>query len=108
MKSKKHVRGVYQSYFFKDHDPVLDAIDRVHELAGRPKFSKLAADSGVAAATLSKWRSRETKRPQSASVEAVLRAMGAERAVIYKGRVVSYGNTRPRFGVVQGGKRGAA
>ena len=30
MKSKKHVRGVYQSYFFKDHDPVLDAIDRVN------------------------------------------------------------------------------
>lgn len=102
---RRRVRGVYKSYAFKDHDPVLDAIDSVHELAGRPMFAKLAADSGVSAGTLSSWRRRETKRPQSASVEAVLRAMGAQRAVIWGGRVVRYGDTRPRLSVVRGGTK---
>jgi hypothetical protein len=101
-RTRTYKRGIYKSYFFRDHDPVLDAVDRVHELAGRPKFVRLSADSGVSAQTLSNWRSRKTKQPRSAGVEAVLRAMGAERAVIYKGHVVRYGNTRPRLTVVGG------
>jgi hypothetical protein len=104
----RYERGIYKSYSFKDHDPILDAIDTVHTLAGRPTFKKLSEDSGVSVTTLGNWRSRKTKQPRSAGVEAVLRAMGAERAVIYSGQVVRYGGTRPRLKVLSGGKSSAA
>jgi hypothetical protein len=102
MARKVYKRGVYQSYFFRDHDPKLDAIDRVHELAGRPTFKKWSELSSVGAQTFSNWRKRKTKRPQNASMEAALRALGAESVVLYKGQIVRYGNTRPRLTVVGG------
>jgi transcriptional regulator with XRE-family HTH domain len=69
--------GVYPSYLFKDHDPVLDAIDTLIADRGET-FAKIERASGVTATTLSNWRKRKTKRPQFATVKAVARALGAD------------------------------
>jgi hypothetical protein len=104
-------RGIYRSYFFKDHDPKMDAIDRVYELAGMltdkgiPRFAKIAELSDVSEATLRNHRSRATKRPQNASMEAILRGLGAYSAVMYKGRVVRYGG--PALTAINGGRKKA-
>lgn len=111
----KQTRGVFRAYFFKDHDPVLDAVDRVYELAGMlnfkgiPRYEKIAELCGdVTAGTLRDWRNRKTKRPQSAKIEGVLRGLGAQRAVLFQGRIVTYGDKRPRLSIVSNGKRKAA
>lgn len=108
---KKTTRGIYKSYFFKDHDPVLDAVDRVYELTGmtrdngRVRFGEISKRSGVTESTLRNWRTRKTKRPMSAGIEAVLRGLGAQRAVIYKGHTIRYGGTK--LTVVPGGRKTA-
>jgi len=83
-------RGIYKSYFFIEHDPILDQIDRLIELAsidaGRMlRMKHIAEKSGVGAATLYNWRSRKTKRPQNAAVQAVVRALGGEIVMMRNG-----------------------
>ena len=74
-------RGVYPSYLFTAHDPVLDQIDTL--IADRGvKYSYIEQHSGVTANTLRKWHRRETKRPQFATVNAVARALGAELRLV--------------------------
>lgn len=108
---KKTTRGIYQSYFFKEHDPKMDAIDRVYELAGMLKdnghlrYGEISKRSGVSVGTLRNHRNRKTKRPQNASMEAILRGLGAHSAVLYRGHVVRYGGTK--LSIVQGGKKKA-
>jgi hypothetical protein len=106
---KKATRGIYKSYFFKDHDPILDAIDRVYELSGmnnngRIKFKEINELSNVSVTTLHNYRTRKTKRPRSDCVEAILRALGARRAVVYQEKVINYGN--PKLTVVERRKTG--
>lgn len=90
--------GFYPSYQFKDHDPILDQIDRLHELTARSsgtdkplKFATLSHRSGVSVATLHNWRIRKTKKPQFATVKAVVAAMGGELTVIYNGQEIKPG-----------------
>ena len=96
----KNVRGIYKAYHFKDHNPVLDAIDRVYELAGMlnssgtPKYDAIAeASGGVSVETLKNWRKRKIKRPQNPTLEAVFRGLGAEPAVVYRGTTIRYGRS---------------
>jgi transcriptional regulator with XRE-family HTH domain len=79
--------GVYPSYLFKHHDPVLDAIDTLRSRSGL-KTKVLAEKSGVRAGTLNNWRKRKTKRPQFATVKAVVKALGGELQVTFDGRVI--------------------
>jgi len=78
----------YKSYSFKDHDPVLDQIDRLIELSGSPKMTVIEAKSGVRASTLYNWHYRKTKRPQFATVLAVVRGLGARVRFEYQGKVI--------------------
>jgi transcriptional regulator with XRE-family HTH domain len=83
------ILGGYKSYHFKDHDPALDAIDRMRELAGLESFhdvGRISADSGVSTSTLRNWHSRKTKRPQHASIMAVARALGGDAVFFFNGK----------------------
>jgi hypothetical protein len=111
---KKTTRGIYKSFEFKDHHPVLDAIDRLYELAGVPegrngraRLSYVSDKSGVTVGTLINWRTRKTKRPHDAGVEAVIRGLGGERFIKYGEHVLRYGtSSRPvMLTSIQGGKQ---
>ena len=93
MAKKGKSLGGYINYSFKDHDPVLDAFDRLLEIAndGRedpitPK--KLEGLTGVRAGTFYRWRSRKTKRPQFAPMKAAVRAVGGKLAITYRGKIL--------------------
>lgn len=83
------ILGGYKSYQFKDHDPILDQIDRLYELSGDVKIQHVADMSGVTAGTLYNWRMRKTKRPQFASVKAVVKGLGADLTVVYQGKRIN-------------------
>jgi hypothetical protein len=70
---------------FKEHDPVLDAVDTV---IGDSKLSlgEVSVQSHVSYSTLSAWNMRKVKRPQFATVAAVVRSLGADISITYKGR----------------------
>jgi hypothetical protein len=78
---------VYPSYLFIDHDPVLDQVDTIIGDSGM-KLSAVAAVSHVSPTTLQNWSKRKTKRPQFASVAAVVRSIGGEILIQYKGKTV--------------------
>lgn len=72
----KRTRGIlYRSYSFIDKDPV---IDRVRTLVQREGLTRkqLELISGVKVSTLRGWFEGQTKRPQNATVTAVVHAMG--------------------------------
>lgn len=68
---------IYPQYAFREHDPILDSVDTMIDDVGI-KRSKLATDSHVSATTLNNWHKRKTKRPQFATVMAVVRACGGD------------------------------
>jgi transcriptional regulator with XRE-family HTH domain len=65
--------AIYKSYQFVDKDPIIDYLRTV--IADYDKSLKqLSLDSGVNQQTIMKWLYGETKRPQAASLNAVLRS----------------------------------
>lgn len=80
-------RGVYPAYLFHDHDPVLDVVDTVIKQSG-DKLSLIAVRANVTYTTLTNWRDRKTKRPQWATVAAVVKAAGADIQIVYQGKVI--------------------
>lgn len=79
--------GIYPSYLFVDHDPILDQVDTLIADSGM-KLSAVAGRSHVSDGTLINWRLRKTKRPQFATVKAVVTALGAELNIVYRGRII--------------------
>lgn len=73
-------RGVYKSYHFLDHDPIMDAVDTL-VVSSRHTFDWIADKSGVTTQTMRNWRKRKVKRPQFASIRAVVRALDAELVI---------------------------
>ncbi len=85
--------GGYAAYNFRDHDPILDQIDRLYEKAGhdmqkRGTLQNIADETGVGAGTLRNWRFRKTRRPQYATVAAVVRALGGQVVVVYQNKKI--------------------
>jgi DNA-binding phage protein len=79
---------VYASYNFIDKDPIVDyARTRVFSNGGP---SRIATESGVSPTTLYGWFNGKTRRPQFATVAAVLLTCGETtidlRALRRKGR----------------------
>jgi hypothetical protein len=68
---------LYKSYVFRDKDPIIDQVRTVVQDT-KQTYKQISADSGVAAGTLGNWFGGTTKRPQFASMNAVLRACGHE------------------------------
>jgi transcriptional regulator with XRE-family HTH domain len=74
--------NLYKSYNFVDKDPIIDEIRTIikHE---KVTYSYIEEKSGVTTQTLRNWFDGNTKRPQTATVRAVLRAIGYDVG-IYK------------------------
>jgi hypothetical protein len=71
----------YKSYNFVDKDPVIDEIRTVYQESG-VNYKWIEDNAGVSTATLSGWFSGKTRKPQSATIEAVLRSLGYKRAIV--------------------------
>lgn len=70
----------YKTYVFKDKDPVIEEVRKVVEKS-KKSYSEISALSGVSDTTLHNWFYGATLRPQNATIEAVLRALGHRRKV---------------------------
>lgn len=71
----------YKSYNFIDRDPIIDEIRTVYQDSGA-NYRWIHEHSGVATATLSNWFNGQTKRPQAATINAVLRTLGFKLGVM--------------------------
>ncbi len=68
---------LYRTYRFIDKDPVIDKVRTVLQDEGLLKKPGLVHQlSGVATATLNNWFDGETKRPQHATIAAVISSLG--------------------------------
>jgi transcriptional regulator with XRE-family HTH domain len=70
---------IYKSYNFVDKDPV---IDRLRGIVGGYKYREVSDMSGVSETTIYNWFNGKTRRPQYATVMAVIRAMGYRQEFI--------------------------
>jgi hypothetical protein len=71
----------YKSYNFVDKDPMIDEIRTVYQDSGA-NFKWVSEHSGVAPTTISNWFSGTTRRPQAATMNAVLRSLGFKLGVV--------------------------
>lgn len=90
---KERANFYYPSYPFKgDHDPVLDQIRTLHELVGEPTMASIIRGSHVTYSTLANWgltgKDPRIRRPTFPAVKAVVRAMGGQMEITYKGKVI--------------------
>lgn len=78
---------LYKSYSFTDKDPIIDKLRTMIKDDGI-EHNKLAEQSGVSTATLWNWFYGQTKRPQFATVAAVVRSMGYELEIVRGEKVI--------------------
>lgn len=71
---------LYKSYNFLDKDPIIDFIRTIVEESRIP-IKEIEERSGVTAATLYNWFYGKTKRPQAATINAVLRCLGYKLSI---------------------------
>lgn len=71
---------LYQSYNFRDKDPIIYLVRDAITASGK-SYSYIERHSGVTTSTLRSWFFGPTKRPQFATVQAVLRSIGKELTV---------------------------
>jgi hypothetical protein len=69
-----------RGYRFTDRDPILELVTRVITDSGW-SLKRIEERCGVCAPTLRKWQNGETRRPQNATVDMVLRTLGYTRKV---------------------------
>jgi DNA-binding phage protein len=77
----------YKSYSFIDKDPIIDEIRTVYQESG-VNYQWLHENAGVSTTTLTNWFSGKTKKPQAATINAVLRAMGYKLGIVPYGKQV--------------------
>ena len=86
---------------FVDKDPIIDEIRTIVQDSGST-YKQIHEDSGVSANTLSAWFSGDTRKPQAATINAVLRALGYKLGGIVRYEVVPLGsNPRQRSSLEQ-------
>jgi hypothetical protein len=71
----------YKSYNFIDKDPIIDEIRTVYQTSG-VNYRWLQEHSGVSPGTLTGWFSGPTRRPQAATINAVLRSLGYKLGIV--------------------------
>jgi DNA-binding phage protein len=76
--------ALYTSYNFVDKDPIIDKVRTMVKKEGM-KNGQVSNVSGVSATTLHNWFEGKTKRPQYATVMAVVMALGYRVAYTKKG-----------------------
>ena len=75
---------LYNSYNFVDKDPVIDKVRTLVKREGL-KYSEIHKLSGVTVGTMHNWFEGKTKRPQYATVMAVVHALGYRAHFLRKG-----------------------
>jgi hypothetical protein len=71
----------YRTYSFVDKDPIIDKVRTAVKESGMSKTS-ISVKSGVSTSCMHNWFDGATRRPQFASVNAVLRACDKELRVV--------------------------
>ena len=71
----------YKSYNFMEKDPIIDEIRTVYEDSG-VNYKWIEDNSGVTSATLANWFSGKTRKPQAATINAVLRSLGFKLGIV--------------------------
>lgn len=66
---------LYKTYVFRDKDPVIDVVRTVVE-DSKKTWTNIALESGVSRNTLRNWFLGTTKRPQFATIAAVVSSCG--------------------------------
>jgi DNA-binding phage protein len=94
----------YKSYVFIDKDPIIDMVRTAVDDSGM-KYKKITEDSGVSGTAMYGWFRGKTKRPQYATVMAVLRAVGKDLVMVDKEHVTRGQPARKRLKLVRGGVR---
>jgi hypothetical protein len=75
--------SVYRTYRFIDKDPVIDETRTIVQDVGLMTRLQVVADlSGVGVGTLRNWFTGGTRKPQNATVMAVVTALGYERKFV--------------------------
>jgi transcriptional regulator with XRE-family HTH domain len=74
----------YQSYQFVDKDPIIDYIRTIVQ-NGDLTMREISDSSGVNVNTISNWLYGKTKRPQAASINAVLRVLQYQLSIVKLG-----------------------
>lgn len=72
---------IYRSYSFVDKDPIIDEVRAVVDQSGW-SHKRVEHESGVTTVTLRAWFDGKTRRPQAATVNAVLRSLGYKLGVV--------------------------
>jgi hypothetical protein len=70
----------YKSYSFIDKDPIIDQIRTIYQDSGA-NYMWIKEHSGVSPNTLVNWFGGKTRRPQAATVNAVLRCLGYQLSI---------------------------
>jgi transcriptional regulator with XRE-family HTH domain len=73
-----------KSYNFVDKDPVIDKM-RGPVKQSEMTYAEISDKSGVSASTIYNWFEGKTKRPQYATVVAVMRVLGYKEFFVKKG-----------------------
>jgi hypothetical protein len=77
----------YKSYNFVDKDPMIDEIRTIWEQSGAT-YKWINGESGVSTQTIAKWFDGKTRRPQAATMNAVLRSLGFKLGVVPHEKVI--------------------
>jgi len=75
---------LYTSYNFVDKDPIIDKMRTMVKREGL-KYGEISGLSGVSSSTMHNWFEGKTKRPQYATVMAVVHALGYRATFTKKG-----------------------
>jgi DNA-binding phage protein len=84
MAKKNGALKLYTSYNFVDKDPIIDKMRSMVKREGL-KYGKISELSGVSATTMHNWFEGKTRRPQYATVMAVVHALGYRVAYTKRG-----------------------
>lgn len=68
-------------YRFINKDPIMDQVVNLIDSSSMSK-KEISYRSGVSTATFQKWKKGDTKRPQNASIDVVLRTLGYHRPIV--------------------------
>lgn len=78
-KPNGHLKS-YKTYRFTGQDPIIEIVHSIVDDSGLRK-SEISNASGVASGTMGNWFRKKTRRPQFATVNAVLMACDKELVV---------------------------
>lgn len=73
--TKRTILKPYKTYMFRNKDPIIDKVRTAVEDSGT-SHRKISQDSGVSTSAMNGWFYGATRRPQFATVNAVLRSIG--------------------------------